>query len=48
MDSSAAIRNQQLNGKRNKTEKKQPLADKTKQGTGKMIELDFVSSDEEL
>ncbi|XP_048337306.2 uncharacterized protein LOC107427508 isoform X2 [Ziziphus jujuba] len=48
IDSSAAIRNQQLNGKRTKTEKKQPLVDKTKQGTGKMIELDFVSSDEEL
>lgn len=48
MDSSAVIRNQQLNGKRNKTEKKQPLADITKQGTEKMIELDFVSSDEEF
>ncbi|XP_024017400.1 protein MCM10 homolog [Morus notabilis] len=45
-DSSEVIRNQQLNTKRNKTEKEQTLADKTKQGTGKMIELDYVSSDE--
>lgn len=48
MDSSAVIRNQQLNEKRKKTEEKQPLANITKQGTGKMIELDFVSSDEEF
>ncbi|KAF3434706.1 hypothetical protein FNV43_RR21791 [Rhamnella rubrinervis] len=48
MDLPVVIRNQQLNGKRNKTEKKQPLADITKHGTGKMIELDFVSSDEEF
>ncbi|KAM6541644.1 hypothetical protein CsatB_006091 [Cannabis sativa] len=46
--SSEAMRNQQLNAKRNKTEKEQTSADKTKQGTEKMIELDFVSSDEEM
>ncbi|XP_062081787.1 uncharacterized protein LOC133788344 [Humulus lupulus] len=47
-DSSEVIRNQQLNAKRNKTGKEQTSTDKTKQGTGKMIELDFVSSDEEI
>lgn len=42
MDSSAVIRNKQQNGKRSKIEKKQSLSD----STGKMIELDFVSSDD--
>lgn len=47
-DSSGVIGNQQPNAKRNKPDKEQTLTDKTKQGTGKMIELDFVSSDEEI
>ncbi|PON89989.1 Zinc finger, Mcm10/DnaG-type [Trema orientale] len=48
-DSSEVIRNQQPTAKRNKTDQKeQTLTDKTKQGTGKMIELDLVSSDEEI
>lgn len=45
-DSSEVIRNKELSAKRNKTEKEQTLADKTKEGMGKMIELDYVSSDE--
>ena len=47
-DSSEVIRNQKLNAKRNRTGKEQTLTDKTKEGTGKMIELDYVSSDEEI
>ncbi|CAK9144921.1 unnamed protein product [Ilex paraguariensis] len=39
---------QQLNTKRLKTEQVQASADKTKQFTEKMIELDLVSSDEEI
>lgn len=42
MDSSVVLRNKQQNGKRSKIEKKQSLSD----NTGKMIELDFVSSDD--
>jgi hypothetical protein len=46
---SSVMRNQQLDAKRNKTEQQgQGVVDKTKQNTGKLIELDFVSSDEEL
>lgn len=46
---SSVMRNQQLEAKRNKTEQRgQGVVDKTKQNTGKLIELDFVSSDEEL
>lgn len=45
-DSSEVIRNKELRAKRNKTEKEPTLADKTKEGIGKMIELDYVSSDE--
>jgi hypothetical protein len=46
---SSVMRNQQLDAKRKKTEQQgQGVADKTKQYTGKLIELDFVSSDEEL
>lgn len=49
MDSSAAITNQQLDAKRTNSGKDNSVADKTKQGTGKMIELDYyISSDEEL
>ncbi|GMN48725.1 hypothetical protein TIFTF001_017892 [Ficus carica] len=46
LNSSEVIRNKELSAKRNKTEKEQTLADKTKEGMGKMIELDYVSSDE--
>ncbi len=46
---SSVMRNQQPDAKRNKTEQQgQGVVDKTKQNTGKLIELDFVSSDEEL
>lgn len=46
---SSVMRNQQLDAKRKKTEQQGlGVADKTKQYTGKLIELDFVSSDEEL
>lgn len=45
---SSAIRNQQLDAKRKKTEHGQVVLDKTKQNTGKLIELDYVSSEEEL
>ncbi|KAL6210119.1 hypothetical protein ACLB2K_021057 [Fragaria x ananassa] len=49
MGSSAVIKNQQLDAKRTKTSKENSLADKAKQGTEKMIELDYyISSDEEL
>lgn len=47
-NSSDVIRNQQQNVKRSKTEEKETFADQTKQGAGKMIELHYVSSDEEL
>ncbi|KAL5561197.1 hypothetical protein UlMin_030944 [Ulmus minor] len=47
-DTSELIRNQQIHTKRNKTEKEQTTADINKQGTGKMIELDYVSSDEDI
>ena len=43
------MRNQQLDAKRKKTEQQGlGVVDKIKQNTGKLIELDFVSSDEEL
>lgn len=45
---SSAMRNQQLDAKRKKTEDGQVVLDKTKQNTGKLIELDYVSSEEEL
>ncbi|XP_059434036.1 uncharacterized protein LOC132167153 [Corylus avellana] len=46
---SSVMRNQQLDAKRKKTEQQGlGVVDKTKQNTGKLIELDFVSSDEEL
>ncbi|KAK4562263.1 hypothetical protein RGQ29_004936 [Quercus rubra] len=45
---SSAMRNQQLDAKRKKTEHGQGVLDKTNQSTGKLIELDYVSSDEEL
>lgn len=46
---SSVMRNQQLDTKRKKTEQQGlGVVDKTKQNTGKLIELDFVSSDEEL
>ncbi|TKY75500.1 MCM10-like protein [Spatholobus suberectus] len=45
--SSAVIRNQQLDVKRIKPDG-QVLADKTTKSTGKMIELDLVSSDEDF
>lgn len=45
---SSAMRNQQLDPKRKKTEHGQGVFDKTNQSTGKLIELDYVSSDEEL
>lgn len=49
MGSSAVIKNQQLDAKRTKTSKENSLADKARQGTEKMIELDYyISSDEEL
>lgn len=45
---SSAMRNQQLDAKRKKTEHGQVVLDKTNQNIGKLIELDYVSSDEEL
>ncbi|KAJ0011211.1 hypothetical protein Pint_34297 [Pistacia integerrima] len=39
---------QQADTKRKKTDVGQALMDKTKQGTGKMIELNYFSSDEEI
>ncbi|GMY05448.1 protein MCM10 homolog [Fagus crenata] len=45
---SSAMRNQQPDAKRKKAEQVQVVLDKTKQNTEKLIELDFVSSDEEL
>ncbi|KAE8008753.1 hypothetical protein FH972_005236 [Carpinus fangiana] len=46
---SSVMRNQQLDAKRKKTEQQGlGVVDKIKQNTGKLIELDFVSSDEEL
>nr|POE54049.1 protein mcm10 like [Quercus suber] len=45
---SSAMRNQQLDAKRKKTEHGQGVLDKSNQITGKLIELDYVSSDEEL
>ncbi|GAV62905.1 zf-primase domain-containing protein [Cephalotus follicularis] len=48
MDPSEVARHKQQDAKRKKTEQGQALADKSKQGSGKMIELDFVSSDEEI
>lgn len=46
MDPSAAIKNQQMDSKRMKTGKEKILIDKTKEGMGKMIELEYISSDE--
>ncbi|MED6186691.1 hypothetical protein PIB30_069184 [Stylosanthes scabra] len=46
MGSSPVIRNQHLNAKRARTE--QIEVDKTIKSTGKFIELDFVSSDEDI
>lgn len=43
---STVIRNQPSDVKRIKTERRD-LVDKTTKSTGKMIELDFVSSDDE-
>ncbi|XP_050366041.1 uncharacterized protein LOC126784609 [Argentina anserina] len=49
MGTSAVIKDQQLGAKRMKNGKDNSLADKSKQATGKMIELDcYISSDEEL
>nr|POE82099.1 hypothetical protein CFP56_67558 [Quercus suber] len=45
---SSAMRNQQLDAKRKKTEHGQGVLNKSNQSTGKLIELDYVSSDEEL
>uniref|UniRef100_A0A2N9ISX9 MCM10 OB-fold domain-containing protein n=1 Tax=Fagus sylvatica TaxID=28930 RepID=A0A2N9ISX9_FAGSY len=45
---SSAMRNQQPDAKRKRAEQVQVVLDKTKQNTEKLIELDFVSSDEEL
>lgn len=42
------VRKQQADAKRRKTDPGQALADKTQKGTGKMIELDMVSSDEDF
>lgn len=42
------VTNQQADDKRRKTDQGQALADKTQKGTGKMIELDMVSSDEDF
>ena len=42
----AIIRNQRPDAKKMKTER--VLADETTKVTGKMIELDFVSSDEDI
>lgn len=47
MGSPARIRNQHLDAKRKKTEGKGSV-DKTPEGSGKMIELDLVSSDEDI
>lgn len=47
MGYSSVIRNQQLDVKRVKTER-QGLADKATKSTGKMIELDLISSDEDF
>ncbi|XP_034680548.1 protein MCM10 homolog isoform X2 [Vitis riparia] len=47
-DSSAVARNQQPGTKRKKTEQEQPSSGKAKMATEKMIELEFVSSDEEF
>jgi len=44
---SSVIRNQQLDVKRVKTER-QGLVDKATKSTGKMIELDLISSDEDF
>lgn len=44
---SSVIRNQQFDVKRKKTDG-QDLVDKTTKSSGKMIELDFVSSDEDF
>ncbi|XP_021810455.1 protein MCM10 homolog [Prunus avium] len=46
MDPSAVIKNQQMDSKRMKTGKEKILIDKTKEGMGKMIELEYISSDE--
>ncbi|KAJ7967161.1 protein MCM10-like [Quillaja saponaria] len=48
VDSPSIIRNQHLDAKRKKTEQEEANADKTKDGMGKMIELDIVSSDEDI
>ena len=45
--SSAIIRNQNLDAKRTKTDG-QVSVDKTTKSRGKMIELDYVSSDEDI
>lgn len=47
-DSSAVARNQQPGTKRKKMEQEQPSSGKAKMATEKMIELEFVSSDEEF
>ncbi|XP_025668358.1 uncharacterized protein [Arachis hypogaea] len=47
MGSSPVIRNQHLNAKRTRTDE-QIVVDKTVKSTGKIIELDFVSSDEDI
>lgn len=46
---SSVMRNQQPDVKRKKADQQgQVVVDKIRQNTGKLIELDFVSSDEEL
>lgn len=47
MKTSSSGVDQKPDTKRKKTDVDQALMDKTKQGTGKMIELNYVSSDEE-
>ena len=47
-DSSAVARNHQHATKRKKTEQEQTVSGKAKMATERMIELDFVSSDEEF
>lgn len=47
MGYSSVIRNQQLDVKKVKTER-QVFVDKSTKSTGKMIELDLISSDEDF
>lgn len=47
MGYSSVIRNQQLDVKKAKTER-QVFVDKATKSTGKMIELDLISSDEDF